>query len=164
MLVDLLETMFRDLDLEDVNLEQLETEATQVLREEAHKAEGTSVAAEHGPIPADKITHVVITSVPIPIEIGIPKNSLPETENIKVPFSKNPAKKVTRFYYNCRFCSHSSQNKPSMMTHSRRCLQIKLICGVCKKEYESSDRLENHINDVHGGQCDPKPTEAEMTS
>ena len=74
-LVDLLETMFRDLDLEDVNLEQLETKATQVLWEEAHKAEGTSVAAEHGPILADKITHVVVTSLPIPIEIGIPKKS-----------------------------------------------------------------------------------------
>ena len=114
--------MFGDLDLEDVNLEQLETEATQVLQEEARKSEETSVAAEHGPILADKITRVIVTSIPIPIEIGIPEKSLPETENVKVPSFKNPVKKVTRFYYNCRFCSHSSQIKPSMMMHTRRCL------------------------------------------
>ena len=104
---------------------------------------------------------MVITSVPIPIEFGIPEASLPETENVKMPSTKNPAKKVTRFYYSCKVCSHSSQNKSSMMTHTRRCLQIKLICNICKKEYESAEGTENHINDVHEGHCDPAATEAE---
>ena len=38
---------------------------------------------KHSPIPTDGITHITITSVPIPIEFGIPEASLPETENIK---------------------------------------------------------------------------------
>ena len=59
-LVNLLETMFDDLDLEDIDLEQLETDATKALRKEAAKAEEVGVMAAHSPIPADKITHVVI--------------------------------------------------------------------------------------------------------
>ena len=50
---------------------------------------------EHGPILTDKITHVMVISTPVPIEFGIPKASLPETEYIKMPSTKNPAKKVT---------------------------------------------------------------------
>ena len=38
-----------------------------------------------------------------------------------------------------------------MMTHTRRCLNIKLICGGCGKEYDSSDVIEKHINKVHNG-------------
>ena len=160
-LVDLLETMFGDLDLEDIDLEQLETDATKALHKEAAKAEEVAVAATHGPILADKIMHVVITSVPIPVEFGIPLESLPKTENIKVVSTKYPVKRVTHFYYNCRICSHSSQNKPSMMTHTSRCLQIKLVCNICKKEYELSKGAENHINEVHEGHCDPEAIETE---
>ena len=155
-LVDLLETMFGDLDLEDVDPEQLETDATKALHHEAAKTKEAAITAEHGPILADKITRVTITSVPIPVEFGIPEESLPETENVKMPSTKNPAKKVTHFYYCCRVCSHSSQNKPSMMTHTRRCLHIKLVCNICKKEYESSEGAKNHINNIHEGHCDPK--------
>ena len=88
-LMDLLETMFENLDLEEVDLEQLETHTTKALHQEAAKAEEAAVTAKHDSIPADKITHVVITSVPIPIEFSIPKVSLPETENVKVPSAKN---------------------------------------------------------------------------
>ena len=38
-----------------------------------------------------------------------------------------------------------------MMTHTRHCLNIKLICGGCDKEYDSSDAIEKHINEVHNG-------------
>ena len=71
-LVDLLETMFGDLDLEDIDLEQLETDTNKALCKEAAKAEEVAVAAAHGPIPVDKITCVVITLVPIPVEFRIP--------------------------------------------------------------------------------------------
>ena len=37
------------------------------------------------------------------------------------------------------------------MTHMRCCLNIKLICGGCGKEYDSSDAIEKHISEVHGG-------------
>ena len=116
---------------------------------------------EYGPIPTDKITDVMVISTPVPIEFGIPKASLPETENIKMPLTKNPAKKVTQFYYSCRVCGHSSQNKPSMMTHTQRCLLIKLVCKVCKKEYESSEGVENHISEMHKGYNDSDITETE---
>ena len=121
-LVDLLKTMFGDLDLEDIDPEQLETDAIKALCQKATEAEEAAISVEHGPIPADKIAHITITSVPIPIEFRIPEASLPETKNIKMPSTKNPAKKVTHFDYCCRVCSHSLQNKPSMMTHTRKCL------------------------------------------
>ena len=128
---------------------------------EATKAEEASVAAEHGPVPSDAITCVLVITTPIPIKFGIPKASLPETENVKMPSAKNPAKKVTQFYYSCKICSHSSQNKVSMMTHTQRCVHIKLICKVCKKEYESSEGVENHINEMHKGYNDPDTSEIE---
>ena len=147
--------MFADLDIKDLEPEQFESSSTKALRQEAAKAEEASVATEHGPIPSDAVTHVMVISTPIPIEFGIPKASIPETENIKMPSAKNPAKRETHFYYGCRVCSHSSQNKVSMMTHTQRCLRIKLVCKVCKKEYESSEGIENHIGKMHEGYNDP---------
>ena len=106
--MDLLEMMFRDLDIEDLEPEQFESSTTKALHQEATKVEEASVAAEHGPIPSDAITRVMVISTPIPIEFGIPKASIPETENLKMPSTKNPANKVARFYYGCRVCSHRS--------------------------------------------------------
>ena len=71
-LVDLLETMFDDLDLEDIDLEQLETDAIKALCQEAASAEEAAAMAPHGSILADKIMHVRNTSVPIPVKFGIP--------------------------------------------------------------------------------------------
>ena len=93
--------MFGVLDPEDIDPEQLETETTKNLHQQATKAEEAAMEAEHGPLPTDGVTQITITSVPIPIEFGIPEASLPETEIIKAPLTKNPAKKVTRFYYCC---------------------------------------------------------------
>ena len=87
-LVNLLETMFGDLDLEDIDLGQLETDATKALFKEAAKAEEVAVVATQGPILADKITCVVITSVPIPVEFGIPVESLPKMKMLKSPLPK----------------------------------------------------------------------------
>ena len=57
-LIDLLETMFGDLDLENVDPEQLESATTKVLRQEAAKNEEAAVTVAHGPILADQITRV----------------------------------------------------------------------------------------------------------
>ena len=94
-LIDLLETMFGDLNIKDLELEQLKFNTTNALCREASKAEEASVMAEHGPILTDKITCVMVIPTPVPIEFGIPEASLPETENIKMPSTKNPAKKGT---------------------------------------------------------------------
>ena len=131
----------------------METETTRDLRKEAEAAEAASTAVETGATSKDKTTRVYVTSLPVSLEFGIPPQNLPETESIKERSSKNPAKKVTKFYYTCRLCPHSSQNKASMMTHTRRCLNIKLVCVVCNKAYDSSEYIEKHINDVHDGQC-----------
>ena len=149
--MDLLESMFGDIDIDDLDPQSLETETTQTLRQEAAQAEEATISAETGPIPKDRITRIIVKSTPVPIEFGIPELSIPESMNVKYPSSTNPAKKVTRYYYNCKHCTKSSQNKTSMMTHTRRCLNIKLICGGCTKEYESTDSIESHINEIHGG-------------
>ena len=117
-LINLLETMFRDMDIDDIDLSELEMETTQNLRKEAETAEAASTAIETRAISKDKITRVYVTSLPVPLEFGIPPQSLPETESVKERSVKNLAKKVMRFYYICCLCSHSSQNKASMMTHT----------------------------------------------
>ena len=148
-LIDLLETMFGDMVMDDIDISELEAETTQNLHKEAEMAEDAFIAT----YPKDKIMRVYITSLPVPPEFGIPPQNLPETENVKERSVKNPAKKVTRFYHICRFCPHSSQNKASMMTHTRRCLNIKLVCAICSKAYDSSEYIKKHINAAHNGQC-----------
>ena len=151
--IDLLETMFGDLDIDDIDILELETKTTKGLHEEAEMAETASIVAETEAIPKDKITKFYTTSLRLPHEFGIPPDSLPKTENVKERSTRNPAKKVKKFYYACRICSHSSQNKSSMMMHTRRCMNIKLICVICNKAYDSSDDIKKHINEVHDGRC-----------
>ena len=150
-LIDLLENMFGDLDPKEVNSEQLESKTNKILRQEAAKAEEMAATVIHGPILADKVTRVPITTASLPAEFGIPAVSTPETESVKEASSRNPTKRVTKFYYTCRICQHSSQNKVSMLIHTHRCLKIKLFCQICNKEYESADYTEKHINEAHEG-------------
>ena len=154
--IDHLETMFGDLDIDDIDILELETKTTKGLCKGAEMVKTASVVAETGAIPKDKITRVYITSLPVPHEFGIPPDSLPKTENVKERSTKNHAKKVTKFYYTCCFCPHSSQNKPSMMMHTHTCMNIKLVCVICNKIYDSSDYIKKHINEVHDGQCTPE--------
>ena len=159
--------MFGDIDLEDIDIAKLETEATKELCQQATKAEEDSTISAHGPIPKDKVTWVLITSIPIPNEFGILAKNLPETENVKEKSTKNPAKKIMCFYYACCLCSLSAQNKPSMMTHTCKCLNIKLVCAACGKEYDLADYTEKHVTDVHGGQCSstaPKKSDITMAT
>ena len=148
---DLLESMFGDVDIDDLDLQQLETKPIQAMHEEASQAEEASMSKEHGPILKDKVTHITVTTTPVPIKHGIPELSIPESKNVKYPSATNPAKKLTQFYYNCKHCTKLSQNKVSMMNHTRCCLNIKLICGGCNKEYDSMVSIEKHISEIHGG-------------
>ena len=70
--IDMLESMFRDVDLDDLDPQQLETDATKILHQKAGQAEKASVSKEHGAIPKDKITRIVVKTTPVPIECGIP--------------------------------------------------------------------------------------------
>ena len=98
-LIDLLETMFGDMDIDDIDLSKLEMETTQNLHKEAETAEAASTAIKTGAISKDKITRVYVTSLPVPLEFVIPPQSLPEKESVKERSVKNLAKKVMRFYY-----------------------------------------------------------------
>ena len=41
-----------------------------------------------------------------------------------------------------------------MMMHTHCCINIKLVCGKCGKEYDSSVYIEKHIDEMHGGDID----------
>ena len=41
-----------------------------------------------------------------------------------------------------------------MMMHTCHCINIKLVCGKCGKEYDSSEYIEKHIDKMHGGDID----------
>ena len=157
-LIDLLEDLFRELDPDNMNPEQLESKVTKVLRQEAATSKEATIKTAHGQILADHAIRIPITMADIPLEFGIPPECILETENVKEVLARNPAKKVTKFYYTCKVCQHSSQSKISMLTHTRQCLKIKLICQVCSKEYESADYAEKHIKEAHRGEYIPKPT------
>ena len=134
MLKDLLETMFRDLDLEDTDPKQLESDTTKALRQEAAKAEEVAVSTTHGPKLVNQTTHVPITSANLPAEFRIPLESLPETKSVRDASARNLTKRVTKFSYTCKVCQYSLQNKINMLTHTHRCLKIKLVCQICKKK------------------------------
>ena len=127
--LSLLESMFGDADIEDLDPESLETSKVKDLCQAAAQAEEASVSKEHSPILSDGITRVTVRSTPMPLEFGIPIISVPLSESIKIPSATNPAKRVTRFYYHCRHCTKSAQNKSSMMMHTCCCVNIKLVCG-----------------------------------
>ena len=122
--------------------------------EEAATAEKTDIAAAEGPTPSGNITHMVVTSLPVPLEFGLQPKIYPETESVKEPSKKDPSKRVTKFYYGCCRCPRSSQNKPSMYTHTQRCFNIKLVCPRCQKENESSEGIDRHIAEIYDGECD----------
>ena len=93
-LIDLLETMFGDQD--EPNLEGLESETMKEMQKEATAAEKADIAATEGPIPSGSITHMVITSLLVPLEFGLQSKMCPETESVKEPSKKDPSKRVTK--------------------------------------------------------------------
>ena len=151
-LIDLLESMFGDLDEPD--LEELESESMKKMLEQAATDEKADVEATEGPIPSGNITCIIITSLPVPLEFGLQPEMCPETESVKEPSKRNPSKMVTKFYYACCKCPNSSQNEISMYTHAHHCFSIKLVCPQCQKEYESSDGIDKHISEIHNGICE----------
>ena len=95
--VDLLESMFGNVDIDDLDPQQLETEPIKAMCEEASQAEEASVSKEHGLIPKDKVTHITATTTPVPIKHGILELSILESENVKYPSATNPAGNSSNF-------------------------------------------------------------------
>ena len=141
-------------DLDEPDLEELETETMKQMCAQAASAEEANIISIEGAIPKDGITKITVTSLPVPLEFGLKPEMQSKTDPVREISIKDPTKKVMRFYYTCRKCTHSSQNKPSMFTHARHCFNIKLICPACEKEFESHDVIEKHINEKHDGKCE----------
>ena len=80
-LIDLLESMFGD--PEEPDLEGLESESMKKMWEQAATAEKADVEATEGPIPPGNVTHVVITSLPVPLEFSLQPEMYPETKSIR---------------------------------------------------------------------------------
>ena len=143
--------MFGDLDEPD--LKELETKTMKQMRAQAALAEEADIVSVEGAISKGGITKIMVTSLLVPLEFGLKPEMQPETDPVREISKKDPTKKVTKFYYvYCKY-THSSQNKSSMFTHACHCFNIKLICPVCKKEFESHNGIEKHINKKHNGKC-----------
>ena len=143
--------MFSDLD--ELDLKEFETEMMKQMRAQAALAEEANIVSVEGAISKGGITKIMVTSLPVPLEFGLKPEMQPETDPVREISKRDPTKKVTKFYYACHKCTHSSQNKSSMFTHACCCFNIKLICPVCEKEFESHNGIEKHINKKHNGKC-----------
>ena len=126
--------MFRNLDEPD--LEELETETMKQMHVQAALAEEADIIFTEGAIPKGGITKITVTNLPVPLEFGLKPEMQPETDPVREISKKYPTKKVTKFYYTCHKCTHSSQNKPSMLTHARCCFNIKLILSCVQKRVQ----------------------------
>ena len=43
-----------------------------------------------------------------------------------------------------------------MLTHTRRCMKIFLVCGICNKSYLSVSGIAEHAEMHHSNELDPK--------
>ena len=106
------------------------------------------------PDPATK-TILYPKSLPIAPDFRLDPELFPENIILTKKSTKS-GKMVDNFYYHCHVCKeHSSQNRPSMCTHTHKCLNVKLGCPLCPITYDATDSLHNHIVNVHGGTLDP---------
>ena len=99
--------------------------------------------------PSGSTTKVYTDQLPIPHDLGVPSDYLPHWESIKKEGTKGGQKSIS--IYICLFCNHRSQNRTSTVTHTRRHLNVILGCCLCPFTSESTEPLENHIKEAHGG-------------
>ena len=150
-LINMLESMFGDGP--EVDLEDLDTDAVKKMQEEADQAEAAAAKKVGKETISNK--NLVITKLPLTPEYGIHPNYIPELVSVHEWCDKKK-EKVDKFYYHCHVCQHESQNRSSMLTHTRRCLKTFLVCGTCGKNFISVSGLEEHASKVHSGDLEPK--------
>ena len=151
-IIDMLEEMFRVEPLADP--EELLTSQVKAKFDSAHEAEEAAAKAQGAPDPSSKTSIVKAKSLPIASDFGIDPELYPESIAVS-SISAKTGKEVNKFYYKCRVCkAHSSQNQPSMCTHTQKCLNLKIRCPLCDATYDSSNYLQNHITKTHGGSLD----------
>ena len=152
-LIDMLEEMFGEGPL--VDPEELLTGDVKAKFDATHAEEAAIAQTVRDPDPTTK-TILYPKSLPIAPDFGLDfgLNLLPENI-ICTEKSATSGKMVDKFYYQCCVCKdHSSQNRPSMCTHTCKCLNVKLGCSLCPVTYDATDSLQNHIVKIHGGTLD----------
>ena len=151
-LIDMLEEMFGEGPL--IDPEELLTGDVKAKFNATHAEEAILAQTAGDPDPATK-TILYPKSLPIAPDFRLDPELFPENI-VHTEKSAKFGKMVDKFYYCCHVCKdHSSQNRPSMCTHTCKCLNIKLGCPLCPVTYDAADSLHNHIMKVPGGTLDP---------
>ena len=155
-LVNMLESMFGD--GEDIEIEDLDSDDIQKLRAEADKVEEEAMKKQ-GRFSAFNKT-IIVKSLPLTPEFGIDDDYWPELIPVR-EWDDKKKEKVDKLYYHCRIChKHESQNRASMLTHTRHCMKIFLVCGACDKSYLSVKGLADHVTSAHEGILDSSKVSA----
>ena len=137
----------------EINIEDLDTESVQGMRAEAQQTEADVAHRQGKPSAFNK--NLVITKLPLVPEYGIDPAYWPELVQVREWCSKKQDK-VDKLYYQCHICKHELQNRASMLTHTRRCMKIFLIYGICSKLYFSVSGIAKHAEKHHDNELDPK--------
>ena len=93
--INMLKDMFGKVD--ELDLEELETPATKLMRTQVATAEEADVALKEGPVPEDGTMRVIVTQVPVPLEFGLQPDMYPVSDPVKEISKKDPKKKTTSF-------------------------------------------------------------------
>ena len=91
------------------------------------KKEETKVGEASGVInPSGSTTKVYTDQLPVPHDLGVPADYLPEWESVKKEGAKGGCKAIS--HYCCLFCDHKSQNRTSTITHTHHHLNVVVAC------------------------------------
>ena len=129
----MLEAMFGERP--EIDPKELNSDTIKKMWDKARKAKEEAAEKEGRPAVTDKT--VMVSKLPIGPELGINPDFLPDLVNVhEWSKSKGKGKKVDKIYYQYTVCQHESQNRASMLTHTRKCLRIFLQCKICGKLYQ----------------------------
>ena len=110
----LLTELFGEPDL--LEAESLETPTQKKCKTEATVAEEQEAVASGERNPLETI-YVYTPKYPVPVDLGVEKDFLPVNSQREEPNEKGDI--VTKSYYTCAICNHSSQNRASTINHTR---------------------------------------------
>ena len=150
----MLEAMFGDGP--EVDIKDLDTETVQDMQAEAQRAKA-GVAKKQGK-PSVFNKSLVITKLPLVPEYRIDPDFWPELVQAS-DWCDKKQDKVDKLHYQCHICKHESQNRGSMLTHTRRCMKIFLVCGICNKLYFSISGIAEHAEKHHDNELNPRAKE-----
>ena len=147
----MLEAMF--VDGPEINIEDLDTETVQEMQAKAQQAEA-DVAKKQGKLSAFNKS-LVITKLSLVPKYEIDPDFWLELVQFREWCNKKQDK-IDKLFYQCPICKHELQNRASMLTHTRWCMKIFLVCGICNKSYFSVSGIAEHAEKHRDNELDPK--------